>query len=241
LARAGRAIGQNLFGTGPLFQGDSIATIVAHENVLRRMSGAGGGDALSAGHADAWPASTYFGEEEELFFNGEPIQLLWQPAAHTDDDSLVFFRRSDILSTGDVFITTTFPVIDVASGSTINGVVAALNRVIDITIPSEKQEGGTLVIPGHGHLSDEADVVDYRDMVTIIRDRIQDLIKKGMTLEQVKAAKPALDYEGRYGASTGSATTGQFIEAVYKTLKPAPTPKANAPRVRPTTENRQRR
>ena len=242
LAKSGRAIGQNLFGTGPMFQGDTAATIAAHENVLLRMSGASGGGG-EQGKADGWPGSTYFRDEEELFFNGEPVQMLWQPAAHTDGDSLVFFRRSDILSTGDVFVTTTFPVIDVATGGTINGVVTALNHILDLTIPDEKQEGGTLVIPGEGHLSDEADVVDYRDMVTIIRDRIQDLINKGMTLDQVKAAKTTLDYEGRYGATTGPWTTAQFVEAVYKTLSPAPAP-AQRTTTRggaPATPDRQRR
>src|SRR5262249_15814554 len=141
-----------------------------------------------------------------------------QPGAHTDGDSLVFFRRSDVLSAGDVFVTTTYPVIDLDRDGTIQGVIAALNNILDITIPRDKQEGGTYVIPGHGWLSDEADVVEYRDMLTIIRDRIQDLIRKGATLGQVKAARPTLDYDGRYGATAGPWTTDAFIEAVYRNL-----------------------
>ena len=121
----------------------------------------------------AWPTDTFFTSEKEVFFNGEAIQILHQPAAHTDGDSLVFFRRSDVVSTGDIFVTTSYPVIDAQRGGSIQGVVDALNRILDLTIPKEKQEGGTMVIPGHGRLCDEADVVEYRDMVTIIRDRIQ--------------------------------------------------------------------
>ena len=138
--------------------------------------------------------------------------------AHTDGDTIVFFRRSDVVSTGDIFLTTTYPVIDLAKGGSINGIVGALNRILDITIPREKQEGGTMVIPGHGRLCDEADVVEYRDMLTIIRDRIQDMIRKGMSLEQVKAAQPTLDYDARYGTATGSWTTAMFIEAAYRSL-----------------------
>ena len=93
--------------------------------------------------------------------------------------------------------------------------------MLDITIPRDKQEGGTYVIPGHGRLCDEADLLEYRDMVTIIRDRVQDQVKKGMTLEQVKAARPTLDYDGRYGAKTGPWTTDMFIEAVYRNLTAA--------------------
>jgi glyoxylase-like metal-dependent hydrolase (beta-lactamase superfamily II) len=192
------------------------AAIIAHENVLKRMS------APTGEHAPfptaAWPTDTYFTKKKELFFNGEAIQILHQPSAHTDGDSIVFFRRSDVLSAGDVFVTTTYPVIDLERGGTIQGVIAALNTILDITIPQDKQEGGTYVIPGHGRLCDEADVLEYRDMLTIIRDRVQDLVKKGSTLEQVKAARPTLDYDGRYGATTGPWTTDMFIDAVYRNL-----------------------
>ncbi len=166
--------------------------------------------------SSAMPTDGYL-DTKELFFNGEPIQIMHQPAAHTDGDVVVFFRRSDVVAAGDIFVTTTYPVIDIAAGGTITGVIAALNNLIHITIPEEKQEGGTYVIPGHGRLSDEADVVDYRDMVTIVRDRIQNMIKSGMTLDQVKAAKPTRDYDGRYGATSGW-TTDMFVEAVYRTL-----------------------
>jgi cyclase len=123
-----------------------------------------------------------------------------------------------VVVAGDVFVTTTFPIINLAQGGSLNGIVDALNRIIDLTVPRDKQEGGTYVIPGHGRLTDEADVVDYRDMVTIIRDRFQDAIKKGMTLEQVKAARLVRDYEGRYGATAGFWTTDAFVEAAYNSL-----------------------
>ncbi len=140
------------------------------------------------------------------------------PAAHTDGDSVVYFRHNDILATGDVFTTTGYPMIDLQRGGGINGVVDALNRILDIAFPDFRLEGGTLVIPGHGRICDSADVAYYRDMVTIVRDRVQDMVKKGLTLEQVKAAKPTRDYDPRYGSSSGPWTTDMFVEAVYKSL-----------------------
>jgi glyoxylase-like metal-dependent hydrolase (beta-lactamase superfamily II) len=137
---------------------------------------------------------------------------------------VVFFRRSDVVAAGDIFRTDSFPVIDVAQGGSIDGTIAALNRLLDLTVPSKMlQEGGTYVIPGHGRISDEHEVVWYRDMLVIIRDRIKDMVARKMTLEQIKAAKPALDYEGRYGADTGPWTTAMFIEAIYKDLTKAGT------------------
>jgi glyoxylase-like metal-dependent hydrolase (beta-lactamase superfamily II) len=216
IAKAGSTIaGGNVVGTigASASQG---ATVIAHENVLNRMSAPTGQQAPMP--IGAWPTDTFFTLEKEVFFNGEAIQILHQPAAHTDGDSIVFFRRSDVVSTGDIFVTTSYPIIDTQRGGSIQGIVDALNRVLDLTIPKEKQEGGTMVIPGHGRLCDEADVVEYRDMVTIIRDRIQDMLKKRMTLAQVQAARPTLDYDGRYGATTGSWTTEMFVEAVYRDL-----------------------
>ena len=193
------------------------AGVIAHENVMTRMSAPTG--STSPMPFGAWPTDTFFTAKKELFFNNEAIEIEHQPAAHTDGDSLVFFRRSDVVSAGDLFSTTTYPVVDLQRGGNIQGVIAGLNRILDITIPRDKQEGGTYVIPGHGRLCDEADVLEYRDMVTIIRDRVQDLVAKGKTLDQVKAAKPTLDYDGRYGADSGPWTTAQFVEAVYKSLK----------------------
>lgn len=219
IERAGASIRQNAFGSGRNFPGTLPAgtTIVAHENVLTRMSAPTGERSLAPQRA--WPVATYFGEGRELYFNGESIQVLHQPRAHTDGDSLVYFRYSDVVSTGDIFVTTSYPVIDVKTGGTINGVIDGLNRIIDITIPKEKQEGGTYVIPGHGRVTDEADLVYYRNMVTIIRDRILDMVRKAMTLEQVKAAKPTAGYDRRW--ATPAWTADMFVEAAYRTLAPA--------------------
>ena len=141
------------------------------------------------------------------------------PSAHTDGDSIVFFRRSDVIATGDLFTTTMYPVIDTAAGGNIQGVVEALDRIVDLIIPVYGQEGGTLVVPGHGRLCDLGDVINYREMTIIIRDRVQDMVKKGMTLDQVRAAKPTFDYDPLYGTTTGFWTTDMFVEAVYKSLK----------------------
>ena len=213
IAKAGATIGGGTIGAALTPPG---AAIIAHEQVLARMSAPTGQKATTP--TAAWPTNTFFGPRKELFFNDEAIEILHQPAAHTDGDSLVFFRRSDVVSTGDVFVTTSYPVIDARWGGSIQGVIDALNNVLLITIPKHEQEGGTYVIPGHGRLCDEADVLEYRDMVTIIRDRIQDMVKRGMTLEQVNASRPTLEYDGRYGASTGPWTTDMFVEAVYRNV-----------------------
>ena len=185
---------------------DKGAAILAHQRVLDRMS-----DAKAA--FGALPTDVYGGKQKDLYFNDEPVVLLHQPTAHTDGDSLVFFRGSDVIATGDIFVTTSYPVIDLDRGGSIQGLIDSLNRVIELTVPAALQEGGTLVIPGHGRICDEADVVEYRDMVTIIRDRIADMRRRGMTLDQVKAANPTEDYDPRYGSSD------QFVEAVYRSLK----------------------
>jgi glyoxylase-like metal-dependent hydrolase (beta-lactamase superfamily II) len=212
VARAGSTIaGGNVSGT--IADAGVGATVIAHENVLVRMSGQ-----ESPPPFEAWPTDTFFVAQKDLFFNGEAVQILHMPAAHTDGDSIVFFRRSDVISAGDVFSTTLYPVIRPEDGGGIDGVITALNQIIALTVPEEKQEGGTLVIPGHGRLTDEADVVEYRDMVTIVRDRVQAMIDMGMGPRQVQAAQPTRDYDGRYGADDGFWTTEQFVEAVYRSL-----------------------
>jgi glyoxylase-like metal-dependent hydrolase (beta-lactamase superfamily II) len=192
------------------------ATVYSHENVLLRMSGALGNEKIPTG---LWPGNTFFNEKKELYNNGEPVELLHQPRAHTDGDVVVFFRRSDVVATGDIFDMTRFPMIDRARGGTINGLVAALNRVLDIVIPAPTQERGTMIVPGHGRLADEHDLLEYRDMVTIVRDRVRHMISKGMTVDQVVAARPAMEYESRWGAASGAWTTAMFVDAVYNSLK----------------------
>jgi len=212
------------------------AAVLAHENVLTRLA-ASSGEGQNALPADALPTDTYFEEAYKLshYFNGEGVRLLHMPNAHTDGDSIVYFRGTDVIALGDIMSTGAYPVIDVAKGGTINGIVDALNRVIDLSQTEFRLEGGTLMVPGHGRMVDSADVAYYRDMLTIIRDRVEAMVKKNMTLDQVIASNPAGDYDTEYGSTSGAWTTRQFIEAVYKTLgggKPAPA-SAPAPAKRP--------
>lgn len=214
IAKAGKTFtGGNVAGN--LTDASVGAAILAHEQVLNRMN-------LTKPPIPfaALPTDTYHSEGMKLshYFNGEGVQLLHPRAAHTDGDTMVWFRGSDVVATGDVFTPNQYPLIDRERGGSIQGVIEALNQILDLTVPEFRLEGGTLVIPGHGHLSDAADVAYYRDMVTIIRDRIRALIRKDMTLDQVKAAQPTLDYDGIYGATTGTWTTDMFIEAVYRSL-----------------------
>lgn len=189
------------------------AKAIAHENVLLSLVAQ-----ESAPPVAAWPTDTYVEGPRELFFNDEGIQLIHQPDAHTNGDTLVYFRGSDVISTGDLFVTTSYPVIDLSRGGSLNGIIDALNEIIAIAIPRDRQEGGTMIIAGHGRIGDEADVVEYRDMLTIIRDRLQDMINAGMSLEAVKEADPTLDYDPRYGSDSGFWTTERFIEAAYLSL-----------------------
>jgi len=212
--------GDHTGGNGALAKlgGDgAMPRIIANDHVLNRMTAKPAPGQTAVPDTD-WPNDEYFGASKDFFFNNEAVIVYHMPAAHTDGDSIVFFRRSDVVSTGDIFTPEHYPLIDLQRGGTVQGIIDALNRIIEITVPAKYQEGGTYVIPGHGRLCEEADVVEYRDMVTIIRDRIADLIKKGRTLEQVKAAKPTLDYDTQYGATTGIWTTDMFIDAIYRNL-----------------------
>ena len=200
----------------PASAGGDPALIVSHENVLLKL--AEEGRVPQAG----LPTDTYL-DTKEIWLNGEAIQLFHQPNAHTDGDTIVYFRKSDVISAGDLYDTTRYPMIDAAHGGSVNGIIEGLNTILDIAIPENSGEGGTLIVPGQGRLSDESDVVEYRNMVVIVRDRIQDMVKKGMTLPQVKAARPTLDYDFRYGTNR-SWTTDMFVEAVYNELKKTGTP-----------------
>jgi glyoxylase-like metal-dependent hydrolase (beta-lactamase superfamily II) len=198
------------------------AQIYAHEGALQRLSAPSG--QASPVPVALWPTDTFFTMKKTLSFNGEGIELLHQPAAHSDGDIMVWFRKSDVIAAGDVYTPDRFPMIDLARGGSVQGMLDALNRIIDITIPRFNQQGGTMVVPGHGRISNESDVVEYRDMATIVRDRIQGMIAKRMTLEQVKAANPVLDYEGLYGRPSTSLGAGpawtkdMFLEAMYRDL-----------------------
>jgi cyclase len=185
--------------------------VFAQDNVLARMS-TPGADVPSG----AWPTLTFY-DGKVFEFNGETVQMFAEKGAHTDGDSIVLFRGSNVLSAGDIVLTTGYPVIDLKRGGSIQGEIKALNHILELTVPHAMQEGGTMVIPGHGRLCDQADVVEYRDMLTIIRDRVADLIEKGKSLEEVKAARPTRDYDRRYSTSTW--TGDMLVEAVYRSLK----------------------
>ena len=220
LAKAGYTIFTNALGnagTANAMTNGGAASIMSHDSVLRRMSAPTG--KVSAYPVEAWPTEAFFQQRKYLRMNGEGIEVLHQLAAHSDADSFVFFRASDVVAAGDVLNTTQFPVIDVANGGSIQGEVDALNRLIALAIPAVPfvyQGVGTYVIPGHGRLCEQQDVVDYRDMVVIVRDVVADLIKQGKTLEQIQAASPAKPFETQYGSQPG--TTNAFVEAIYKGL-----------------------
>ena len=184
--------------------------IVGHQNGAARLAK----QAVNPLPLAFWPSNTFFGEKKTLHVNGEAIEIIHVPAAHSDADVMVHFRRSDVLATGDVFSTQTYPAFSPETGGSIQGVLDALNRIIDITVPEINQQGGTLVVPGHGRIANESEVVDYRDMATIVRDRVKTMVDAGRTLEQIKAARPTLEYDGLYGS--GAVTGAAFIEAVYR-------------------------
>jgi cyclase len=183
------------------------ATVVAHENVLKHMT-------LSKYPEAAWPTETYYTPAHRMsqYINGEGIQMYHAPAAITDGDTWVWFRFSDVISAGDLYAPGRYPPIDTARGGTVQGVIDGLNRILDVTFPEYRHQGGTMVIGGHGRLGDQADLAIYRNMIVVVRDRVQDLIKQGMSLQQVKAAKPTLDFDGIYGSPD------RFLDAVYQSL-----------------------
>lgn len=192
------------------YQLQAEVALFAQDNVLQRESRDGSGVPSSV-----WPTLTYL-DGKAITFDGEAVQMIAEKSAHTDGDSIVLFRGSNVLSAGDIFLTTGYPVIDLARGGSIQGEIGALNHILDLTVPRSMQEGGTMVIPGNGRLCDQSEVTDYRDMLTIIRDRVQDLMRKGKSIEEVKAARPSRDYDRRY--STPAWTGDMLVEAIYKSL-----------------------
>jgi len=218
LAKAGYTIFTNALGgaNAASLPNGGGASILSHDSVLRAMSGG-----KSPYPSGAWPNEAFFTPRKAIRMNDEGIEIFYQPAAHSNADAFVLFRGTDVVVAGDVMDTTRFPVIDLANGGSIQGEIDALNRLIDFTIaptPFIYKDVGTYVVPGHGRLCEQMEVVDYRDMVVTIRDGVADLIKQGKTLDQIKAARPALPFETRYGSKTGPWTTDAFIEAIYKSL-----------------------
>jgi glyoxylase-like metal-dependent hydrolase (beta-lactamase superfamily II) len=195
------------------FVGLNRPSIVAHENVLNRLSNPPAGSTPTP--PDGLPTTTYFLPSMD-FSNGEPIILYHQRAAHTDSDSVVLFRKSDVISTGAIFTPGRYPIIDVTRGGSVQGLISALTSILALAVPEGFASGGTLIVPARGRICEESDVAEFRDMVVIIRDRIQDLITKGMTVEQIKASRPTRDYDAEYGASAADAD--RFVESIYRSL-----------------------
>ena len=223
LARAGLSILPGAVAAGAGLNDDLVsnsgrASVLAHENVLTRMTEATGPQALPFAH---WPTKTFAFRLYSMYLNGEGIQVIHMPAAHTDGDTIVFFRRGDVIATGDIIDTTRWPFIDIKRGGTVQGELDALNRLMDMSIlnvPIQWNPDRTFLVPGHGHVYDKLDLLEYRDAVTTVRDRVQDLIDEGKTLAQVKAADPTLGYRSQYGADKGEWTTDMFVEVMYNEL-----------------------
>jgi cyclase len=224
LARAGLSILPGAVAAGAGLGDDLLsnaggASILAHENVLSRMSAPTGAKPLFG--SALWPTKTFAYRMYSMYLNGEGIQVIHQPAAHTDGDTIVFFRRGDVIATGDIIDTTRFPFIDVKRGGTIQGEIDALNRLLDLSIhnlPLQWYADRTFLVPGHGHVYDKLDLLEYRDAITVVRDRIQDLIDQRKTLAEVKAANPTLGYRSQYGSDSGPWTTDMFVETIYSEL-----------------------
>lgn len=213
-----RASGYDPSVVGSFFSGQFAdagqgATIIAQQNAQNRMQTA------KAVAPEGWPSDTFVKARRRKFHNGEAVEIFYQPNAATDGDSIVHFRRSDVIVTGDLFTTTSYPFIDVNSGGSLQGEIEALNNILDRTVYQHDEEGGTFIIPGHGRLCDEWDLAEYRDMLVIMRDRVRALIEKAASLDQFKAARVTADYDDRFGATSGPWTTDMFVEAVYKSLK----------------------
>jgi glyoxylase-like metal-dependent hydrolase (beta-lactamase superfamily II) len=176
-----------------------------------------------------WPHDTFYTNKKQIYFAGEVVELLHVPAAHTDGDVIVELRRNDVIVTGDVIDTTRFPMIDVARGGSVQGLIDSLNRLMDMTIynlPIQWNDDRTLLVPGHGRVYDKLDLLEYRDAITVVRDRVADLIKEGKTLQQVKAANPTLGYRSEYGTDRGEWTTDKFVETIFAELSKKPGPAA---------------
>jgi glyoxylase-like metal-dependent hydrolase (beta-lactamase superfamily II) len=193
--------------------------MIAHENALARLSNPPAEEAATP--AGGLPVDSYFTPTKDFHFNGEAVFLYHAPNAHTDGDTIVLFRESDVVSTGDLFTPGSYPFIDVARGGSVRGLIAGLNQILHLTVPAKTQERGTYVIPGHGRICDEADVVEFRDMIVVVRDRIADMIARGSTLNQIQAARPTLDYDTEYVDENSFVTAEEFVEAVHASLTEA--------------------
>ena len=220
LSRMGYRLNANLASFGPPggAQATAIAgaaagvTLLAHENVLNRFY-------LTDHNIERLDlTSTYFMDTKDFYQNGEGIVVYHMPNAHTDGDSIVYFRRSDVISAGDIFTPGQYPDIDNERGGSVQGLVEALNFLIEIIVPGPMAEAGTYVVPGHGRIGDEIDVVEYRNMVYIVMQRIEALIDDGMSLRQIISARPTLDYDTEFGGFRGGPSSEEFITAIHTSL-----------------------
>jgi cyclase len=209
--------GNATFGKLAGADGPDALKIVGHNTLLDRLTHPPAGQPRFP--EEGLPYDGYGTPSKAIYFNGEAVIVYHEPSAHTDGDSVVMFRGSDVLSTGDIFTPGAYPFIDLERGGSVQGEIAALNHLLDLAVPARTQEGGTLIVPGHGRICDEADLVEFRDMIVIVRDRVRDLIGKGMTLEQVKAARPSRDYDTEYVSSGSFVSADRFVESVYASLK----------------------
>ncbi len=192
-------------------------SIIAHQNTLIRLIALEREDPEAVPEGGL-PLASYDTPSRDIHFNGEAVFIYHEPNAHTDGDSIVLFRGSDVISTGDIFVPGGYPFIDVERGGSVQGLIDALNHILHLAVPANKQEGGTYVIPGHGRISDEADVVEYRDMVVIITERIQDMIDRGLSLPQMQRERPSRDYDTEFVNDNSFVTADRFVEAIYQSL-----------------------
>ena len=188
-----------------------------HNNLYARLL------AASSGPVALPTATVTYSEPIVDTFNSEAVVIYQTPAAHTDSDSVVFFRRSDVISTGPIYTPGRYPVIDIERGGTITGLIEAVYRVLELAVPDNFSSDGTVIIPGRGRLAEESDLGEYRNMLVIIKDRILGMKNKRMTLQQIQASRPSLDYDTEYHATLAEAN--RFVEAIYRTL-PEPQPPA---------------
>ena len=218
LSRMGDQAGAGVFGGGRAAPVTAIAgsgsgvTLLAHENVLNRFY-------LTDHDIEQLElTSTYYTDSKDISLNQEPVVIYHVANAHTDGDSIVYFRRSDVISTGDIYTPGRYPDIDVERGGSVQGLVEALNFLIELIVPGPMAEAGTYVIPGRGRIGDEIDVVEYRNMVYIVMQRVEALIAEGMSLREIIAARPTLDYDTEYGGRRGGPSNEEFITAIYNSL-----------------------
>lgn len=193
--------------------GKAGVLIVAHDNVRRRMSVGQFIEALGRQEPPspqaALPVVT-FTDAVTLYLNGDSINAFHVAPAHTDGDAIVWFRRANVVHMGDTFFNGRFPFVDLSSGGSVNGVIAAADRVLAIA------DANTRIIPGHGPLGDRAALQAYRTMLVTVRDRIKQAVAAGRTLAQVQAAKPTAEFDAAWG--TGRITPTLFVELLYQDL-----------------------